>query len=147
MSQAYKLSIRPIAPNLIFDSWQIMIETRYEETTQTTTFSILTETFIHIIYILQLQRPVHRLNMEISMSQRTNETIQTIMDTMLTTTFWILAKTFMHTICRQQREQPAYRFKAKTLISPCTNETAQTTMLSIDSKNVLTLKTTGDGFM
>ena len=124
-----------------------MIETRYEDTTQTTTFWILAETFIHIIYILQLQRPVHRLNMEISMSQRTNETIQTIMDTMLTTTFWILAKTFMHTICRQQREQPAYRFKAKTLISPSTNETAQTTMLSIDSKNVLTLKTTGDGFM
>ena len=53
----------------------------------------------------------------------------------------------MHTICRQQREQPAYRFKVKTLISPCTNETTQTTMLSIDSKNVLTLKTTGDGFM
>ena len=111
-----------------------MIETRYEDTTQTTTFWILAETFIHIIYILQLQRPVHRLNMEISMSQRTNETIQTIMDTMLTTTFWILAKTscirsadnnvnnqliglrwklWYHRVQMKQLKQPCYRLTAR----------------------------------
>ena len=45
-----------------------MIEICYEDTTQTTTFWILAETFIHTIYILQLQQPVHWLKMEILMS-------------------------------------------------------------------------------
>ena len=76
------------------------------------------------------------------MSQCTNETTQTTMDTTLTTTFGILAKTLMHTIYNLQREQPVYRFKAKTLISLCRNETTQTTIFSIDNKNVLTFKTT-----
>ena len=103
----------------------------------------LAETFIHTIYILQLQQPVHELKMEILMSQCTAETTQTTMDTTLTTTFWIfLVKTFMHTICELQREQPVYSFKAKTLISLCRNETTQTTIFSIDNKNVLTFKTT-----
>ena len=60
----------------------------------------------------------------------------------LTTPFWILAKTFMHTICRLQSEEPVYRFKAKTWISLYENETTQRTFFSIDSKNILTLKTT-----
>ena len=42
---------------------------------------------IHSIYILQLQQPVHRLKMEISVSQCTNETSQTTMNTTVTTTF------------------------------------------------------------
>ena len=110
---------------------------------QTTTFWILAETIIHTIYILQLQQPVHRLKMEILMSQSTTETTETTMDTTLTTTFWIfLAKTFMRIICKLQREQPVYRFKAKTLISRCRNETTQTTIFSIDNKNILTFKTT-----
>ena len=47
------------------------------------------------MYILRLQQPVHRLKMEILMSQCTTETTQTTMDTTLTTTFLIfLAKTF-----------------------------------------------------
>ena len=114
-----------------------MIETCYEDTTQATTSSILAETFIHTIYILQFQQPVHRLKMDILMSQCTNETTQTTMETTPTTTFWILAKTYMHTICKLQREKPVYRFKAK-----CTNETTQATFFSIGNKNVLTLKTT-----
>ena len=78
-----------------------------EDTAQTTTFWILAKTFIHTVYILQLQQPVHRLKMEILMSQYTTETTQTTMDTTLTTTFWIfLAKSFMHTFCKLQREQP-----------------------------------------
>ena len=75
-----------------------MIETCYENTTQTTTFWVLAETFIHTIYILQHQQPGHRLKMKNLMSRCTNETTQTTMDTTLTTTFWILAKTLMHTI-------------------------------------------------
>ena len=97
-----------------------MIETCYEDTMQATTSSILAETFIHTIYILQFQQPVHRLKMDILMSQYINETTQTTMDTTPTTTFWILAKTYMHTICKLQREKPVYRFKVK-----CTNETTQ----------------------
>ena len=53
------------ANNRFFDSKQIMIETCYENTTQTTTFWVLAETFIHTIYILQHQQPVHRLKIEI----------------------------------------------------------------------------------
>ena len=121
----------------------IHMEIYYENTTLTTAFWILAETFIHTIYTLQLQQPVHRLKIEILMSLCTNETTQTAMDTTVTATFWIfLAKTFMHTICKLQCGQPVYRFKAKTLVSLCTNETPQTTIFSIDSKNVLTLKTT-----
>ena len=51
-------------------------------------------------------------------------------------------KTIMHTICRLQHEQPVCKFKAKTLISLRTNETTHTTIVSIDSKNALILKTT-----
>ena len=51
-----------------------MIETCYEDTTQATTFWNLVETFIHTLYVLQLQQPVHSLKMEILMSQCTNET-------------------------------------------------------------------------
>ena len=119
-----------------------MIETCYENTTQTTTFWILAETFILTIYILQFLQAVHRLIMKMLMSQRTNETTQTTVDTTLTATFWILAKTFMHTIWSLQREEPVYRFKAKTLTSLYTNETTQTTIFSIDQNNILTLKTT-----
>ena len=54
---------------------------------QATTSSILAETFIHTIYILQFQQPVHRLKMDILMSQYINETTQTTMDTTPTTTF------------------------------------------------------------
>ena len=43
--------------------------------------------------------------MEILMSHCTNETTDTIMDTMLTTTFWILAKN-MNAICILPHEQP-----------------------------------------
>ena len=100
-------------------------------------FLNLSWNILHTIYILQLQQPVHRLKMDILMSQCTNETTQTTMDTTPTTTFWILAKTYMHTICKLQREKPVYRFKAK-----CTNETTQATFFSIGNKNVLTLKTT-----
>ena len=81
-----------------------MLETCYENTTQATTFWILAEKFMHTIYILQHQQPVHRLKMENLMSRWTNETTQTTMGTTLTTTFWILAKTFMHTIYNLQRE-------------------------------------------
>ena len=114
--------IRMIAKNFIQHKqpflWfkEIMIETCYENTTQTTTFWVWTETFIQTIYILQHQQPVHRLKMENLMSRCTNKTTQTTMDTTLTTTFGILAKTLMHTICHLQHEQPAFRFKAKTLI-------------------------------
>ena len=55
--------------------------------TQATTFLISAETFIHTIYILQLRQPVRRLKMEALMSQCTNKTTQTTMDTTLTTTF------------------------------------------------------------
>ena len=41
-----------------------MIETYNEETTQTTTFRILAETFKHTMHILQRQQPVPRLKME-----------------------------------------------------------------------------------
>ena len=75
--------------NHIFHSYQIIIETCYEDTKQTITFWISTETFIHTIYILQFQQPVHRLKMEILMSQCTNETTQTTMDTTLKTTLCI----------------------------------------------------------
>ena len=90
-----------------------MTETCYENTTQTATFRILAETFIHTTYILRLQQAVRRLTMEILMWQCTNETTQTAMDNTPTTTFWNLANTFMHTICKLQREQPVYRFKSK----------------------------------
>ena len=100
------------------------------------------KTFIHTIYILQLQQPVHRLKMKILISQYTNAKTQTIMDTIPTTTFWILAKTSMHTICRLQHEEPVYRFKAKILISLCKNERTQANIFLIVSNNVLTLKTT-----
>ena len=56
--------------NHIFDSKQVLIETCYD-TTQTTTFWILAETFTHTIYILQLQQPVHRMKMKILMLQCT----------------------------------------------------------------------------
>ena len=59
----------------------VMIGTCYEDTTQTTTFWILAKTFIHTIYVLQLKQTVHRLKMEVSMSQCTNETTQIAMDT------------------------------------------------------------------
>ena len=75
-----------------------MIETCYENTTRTTTFRVLAEIFMHTIYILQHQQPIHGLKMENLMSQCTNKTTQTTMDTTLTTTFGILAKTLMHTI-------------------------------------------------
>ena len=101
------------------------IGTCYENTTQTTTFWVLAETFIHTIYILQHQQPVHRLKIENLMSRYTNETTQKTMDTTLTTTFGILAKTLMHTIYNLQREQPVYRFKAKTLIFLSTNKATQ----------------------
>ena len=74
-----------------------MIERCYEDSTETATFWILAETFIHTIYILQHEQPVHRITMEILMSQCINETTQTTMDTTLTTSFWILAVTFVHT--------------------------------------------------
>ena len=105
-----------------------MTETCYENTTQATTFWVLAETFIHTIYILQQQQPVHRLRMENLMSQCTKKTTQTTMDTTPTATFAILAKTLMHTIYNLQGEQPVYRFKEKTLISRSTNETTQTTI-------------------
>ena len=69
-----------------------MIQTFHKYTTQTTNFSILVETFIHTIYIMQLQQPVHWLKMEILLSQYTNETTKTTMEKMLTTTFLILTK-------------------------------------------------------
>ena len=48
----------------------------HEDTTQTTTFSIVAETFIHTIYILPRQQPVHRLKKAL-ISQCTNEATQT----------------------------------------------------------------------
>ena len=60
---------------------QIMIETCYENTTQTTAFWVLAETFIHTIYIIQYQQPVHCLKMETLMSRCTTETTET-------TIFW-----------------------------------------------------------
>ena len=47
-----------------------------EDTTQTTTFQMLAETFIHTIYILQRQQPGHRLKKALIL-QCTNETLQT----------------------------------------------------------------------
>ena len=82
-----------------------MIETCCENTTQTTTFWVLAETFMHNIYILRHQQPGHRLKMENLFSQFTNETTQTTMATI----FRILAKTLMHTIYNLQREQPFYK--------------------------------------
>ena len=69
-----------------------MIETCYENTTQTTTFWVLAETFKNTMYILQHQQRVHRLKLENLMSRCTAETTQTTMDTTLTTTFGILLK-------------------------------------------------------
>ena len=63
-----------------------MIQTFHKYTTQTTTFSILVETFIHTIYIMQLQQPVHWLKMEILLENGN------FMEKMLTTTFLILTK-------------------------------------------------------
>ena len=63
-----------------------MIQTFHKYTTQTTTFSILVETFIHTIYIMQLQQPVHWLKMEILLEN------VNFMEKMLTTTFLILTK-------------------------------------------------------
>ena len=104
---------------------------------QTTTFWMLAKTFIHTIYILQSEQPVHRLKIKPLISRCSNETTQTTIDTTLTTTFWILAKTLMHTIYNLQCQQPVHRFKTKTVISLCTNETTQTTIFSIDNENVL----------
>ena len=106
-----------------------MIEACYENTTQTTTFRVLAETFIHTIYILQHLQPVHRLKMDNLMSRCTSKTTQTIMDTTLATTFGILAKTLVLTIYNLQREQSVYRFKAKTLISLSTSKITQTSNL------------------
>ena len=44
-----------------------MIEKCYEDSMETATFWILAETFIHTIYILQHEQPVHRITMEILM--------------------------------------------------------------------------------
>ena len=66
-----------------------MIETCYENTTQTTTFRVLAETLKNTMYILQHQQRVHRLKLENLMSRCTAETT---MDTTLTTTFGILLK-------------------------------------------------------
>ena len=93
-----------------------MVERCYENTTQTTAFGELAETFRHTISILQHQLRVHRLKMKNLISQCTNKITQITMDTTLTTTFQILAETLIHTIYNLQREQPVYRFKTKTLI-------------------------------
>ena len=100
-----------------------MIEACYEGATQATTSWILAEKFIHTIYILQLQQPVHRLKMEVLMSHCTIETTQTTMNTTL----------IMHTICKLQREQPVYRFKEKTVISLYTNEKTRKTIFLISA--------------
>ena len=100
-----------------------MIEACYEGATQATTSWILAEKFIHTIYILQLQQPVHRLKMEVLMSHCTTETTQTTMNTTL----------IMHTICKLQREQPVYRFKEKTVVSLYTNEKTRKTIFLISA--------------
>ena len=48
---------------------------------------LLFESYLKHSYILQLQQPVHRLKIEILMSQCTNERAQTTINTTLTTTF------------------------------------------------------------
>ena len=86
---------------------------------------------LHTTYILQLQQPVHRLKMEILMSQCTDEKTQTTINTTLQQLlFASYLKILMHAICRLQREQPVCRFKAKTLISLRANEATQTNIFS-----------------
>ena len=75
-------------------------------------FKILAKSFIHTIYILQRQQPVHRWK-KTFVSLCTNETIEANMDTTLTITFWILVKTLSHTTCHLQRQQPVNRSKKK----------------------------------
>ena len=53
-----------------------MIETYNEDTTQKTNFWILVETFKYTIYILQVEQPVPRLQLENLMAQYTNETTE-----------------------------------------------------------------------
>ena len=72
---------------------------------------LLFESFIYIIYILQLQQPFNRLKMEILMPQCKTETTQTTIDKTLTTTFSCLRSVDYNV------NKTVYRYKAKTLIS------------------------------
>ena len=71
---------------LSFDSWQNDRNMSRGHNTDNY-FLNLSQNILNTIYILQLQQPVHRLKMDILMSQCTNETTQTTINTTLTTTF------------------------------------------------------------
>ena len=67
-----------------------MIETCYEDTAQAITFWILAETFYIPFTFYNFNNQL--MEMEILISQCTNERTQTTINTTLTTTFWILSK-------------------------------------------------------
>ena len=71
---------------LSFDSWQNDRNMSRGHNTGNY-FLNLSQNILNTIYILQLQQPVHRLKMDILMSQCTNETTHTTINTTLTTTF------------------------------------------------------------
>ena len=71
---------------LSFDSWQNDRNMSRGHNTDNY-FLNLSQNILNTVYILQLQQPVHRLKMDILMSQCTNETTHTTINTTLTTTF------------------------------------------------------------
>ena len=93
LTKRKKISMLPTTETtiLLFDSKQNDRNMLWGHNTDNY-FLNLSWNILHTIYILQLQQPVHRLKMEILMSQCTNETTQTTINTTLTTTFWILSK-------------------------------------------------------
>ena len=93
LTKRKKISMLPTTETtiLLFDSKQNDRNMLWGHNTDNY-FLNLSWNIVHIIYILQLQQPVHRLKIGILISQCANETTQATINTTLTTTFWILSK-------------------------------------------------------